>query len=351
MPTQYLNTSNSYSNRGEYPVFIKSEDFPEKVTTSKHAEYIVAEAAMKVVGADAFRGLMVCEFSGRRGEKPSLWKLFFWNEVARADAITKGIVISGTKIDVYNQNPLKRINMSGDDIEETKVTFSNIPPSFDHEEIASELKKRGYNVTSKGKKDFIRKPDGKLSAKEAGRIIIWIEVPTDPLPKVMKIGPITAKIYHKEQKFCDNCLQYGHLKRNCRNKVACHYCKEVGHKMEDCIKYSELMEAQEQDKRLEAMHQERKEKQRKLEEEKEKQRLMEERENFLQNFLQEKERKDEEMKQAEAEKKEEENQRKIDAEKEKREKEILNKEEEARKEKIEEKWRQKDEEKKKENQN
>ena len=270
MPEQHINysTGPSGSKKGEYPVFIKSDDLPQMVIESKHAEYSVAEAAMKVVGADAFRGLMICEFSGRRGERPSLWKLFFWNEVARAKVISCGLTFKSSKVEVFNQNPLKRgLNEFGDDIDETKVTFSNIPPSFDDSEIVNELKKRGYSVTSKAKKDFIRKPDGKLSAKEAGRILIWIEVPSEPLPKVMKIGPITAKVYHKEQKYCDNCHQYGHLKRNCKNKTACNYCKEEGHKMKDCVKYIEMKRQEEEEMHLAELEKERQIEQRRKEEE------------------------------------------------------------------------------------
>ena len=105
-------------------------------------------------------------------------------------------------------------------------------------------------MTSKIRKDYIRKPDGKLSAKEAGRIVVWIEVPLEPLPKIMKVGPITAKVYHREQKFCNNCLQYGHFKNNCKNKMVCHYCKEEGHKMEDCIKYIEMKMAEEEEQNI-----------------------------------------------------------------------------------------------------
>ena len=134
---------------------LKFYDFPIQTQKSKHAEYLVASAAIKVVGAEAFRGLMICEFSGNPGERPGLWKLFLWNEVARAKLVSQGIVLEGISIEVYSNNPLRKVNDDGIEIDETKLTISNVPPSFDDEEIITNLKKRGVNVTSKIRMDFI----------------------------------------------------------------------------------------------------------------------------------------------------------------------------------------------------
>ena len=229
-------------NKGEYPVYVKFYDFPIQTQKSKHAEYLVASAAIKVVGAEAFRGLMICEFSGNPGERPGLWKLFLWNEVARAKLVSQGIVLEDIAIEVYSNNPLRKVNDDGIEIDETKLTISNVPPSFDDEEIITNLKKRGVNVTSKIRMDFIRNPDGKLSSKESGRRTVWMELPEKPLPKVIQVGPIKVKLYHKEMKRCLNCLQTGHDRRNCTNKMVCHFCKEEGHKTNECAKKREAEE-------------------------------------------------------------------------------------------------------------
>ena len=147
MPSQSLTIQEKKINRGEFPVYVKFYDFPLQTQRSKHAEYIVASAAIKVVGAEAFRGLMVCEFSGNPGERPGLWKLFLWNEVARAKLIAQGIVLEGTAIEVFSNNPQRKVNSAGEEIEETKLTISNVPPSFEDEEVVTALKKRGINVT------------------------------------------------------------------------------------------------------------------------------------------------------------------------------------------------------------
>ena len=180
---------------------------------------------------------MICEFSGNPGERPGLWKLFLWNEVARAKLISEGIDLDGIAIEIFSNNPMKKINEAGEEICETKVTISNVPPSFDDEEIVTTLRKRGVNVTSKIRMDYIRNPDGKLSTKESGRRTVWIEIPERPLPKVLQVGPIKVKVYHKEMKRCDNCLQTGHDKRNCNNKIVCRFCQKEGHKISECAEY------------------------------------------------------------------------------------------------------------------
>ena len=295
MPTQDI--SNIQKNKGEYPVFFKFHDLPEDVQTSKHVKYLVAEAAMKVVGFEAFRSLMVCEFSGRPGERPRLWKLFFWTEHARSTAVAKGMEFDGLLVRIYDKNPLRKVNSDGEEIEETKLHISNIPPSFEEEEIIPVLKKKGIVVTSRLKKEFIRKPEGKLTSKEDGCAFLFIQTPKEPLPSVLKVGPITVKLYHKEQKFCDNCRQFGHFKRNCKNKSVCSFCDEEGHTVDECLKFIE------EERRL------REEKER-LEKEAERQRLVEletlqkqkeERERLIQQRIQQEL---EELRQKEAEEEE-----------------------------------------------
>ena len=107
MPSQTLDMQAKKINKGEFPVFVKFYDFPIKVQKSRHAEFLVASAAIKVVGAEAFRGLMICEFSGNPGERPGLWKLFLWNEVARAKLISEGIVLEGIAIEIFSNFPVE----------------------------------------------------------------------------------------------------------------------------------------------------------------------------------------------------------------------------------------------------
>ena len=155
-------------NRGEIPVFLRFHDFPEIIQKSQHLEFLVAKAAINVVGDEAFRGLMDIDY-GRREERPQIWKLFVWNEVARAKLISQGIVLNDKAITVYNKNPLSRINDKGEEINETKLTIGNIPPSFDEGAIESCLVNIGVKFTSKLRVEYIRTPTGKLTDKITGR--------------------------------------------------------------------------------------------------------------------------------------------------------------------------------------
>ena len=248
MPTQNIDIA-MQQKKGEFPVFVRFNDFPEEVQNSKHCEYYVASAAKAVIGAESFRGLMVCEFSGKPGERPTLWKLFCWNQVARSTLVSEGIELKGTSVTIFDSNPFKNVNADGKEIDETKLIVSNIPPSFDENEIINELKRRNIKITSKLKQEYIRKPDGKLTADELGKRTVWIEVPDKPLPGKIQIGPILAKVYHREQKKCTNCLQFGHLARNCRNDTVCNFCKKEGHKEEDCVEFQEYKEMQAEEER------------------------------------------------------------------------------------------------------
>ena len=179
---------------------------------------------------------------GRRGERPQIWKLFVWNDVARAKLISQNIVLGGKAIPVSNKNPLGRLGDDGEEIKETKLTIGNIPPSFDETAIESCLSSKGVKFTSKLRTEYIRTPSGKLTNKITGRRTIWIETPEKVLPRMMRMGPITATLYYREMRKCGNCLQHGHTKKTCKNREVCLHCKKEGHKKEDCIEFLEDQE-------------------------------------------------------------------------------------------------------------
>ena len=52
------------------------------------------------------------------------------------------------------------------------------------------------------------------------------------------MGAFTASLYHKEQKLaienkeCGNCIQKGHVRKDCPNEAVCYDCRQPGHKKE-----------------------------------------------------------------------------------------------------------------------
>ena len=69
---------------------------------------------------------------------------------------------------------------------------------------------------------------------------MFMNVPSVPLEKSVKIGYFSAQLYHKEQPkmkrqqaVCSRCLQRGHRVAECQNDVTCRACSESGHKRGD----------------------------------------------------------------------------------------------------------------------
>ena len=79
---------------------------------------------------------------------------------------------------------------------------------------------------------------GKLTRWKTGPHFLFIGVPKEPLPREVKIGLFTAKLYHWEQgleqrkqfQTCNNCLQKGHYRYECNNPVVCRVCRQQGHR-------------------------------------------------------------------------------------------------------------------------
>ena len=93
--------------------------------------------------------------------------------------------------------------------------------------------------------NWLRKEIGtkmaKLTRWKTGRRFLYIGVPSEPLPKIVEIGPFKASFYHKEQKTeerqskaeCRKCLQKGHRAAACVNPIKCRQCFKDGHKAGD----------------------------------------------------------------------------------------------------------------------
>ena len=69
---------------------------------------------------------------------------------------------------------------------------------------------------------------------------MFMNAPSFPMEKSVKIGGFSARLYHKEQPkmerqqaVCSHCLQRGHRVAECQNDVTCRACGVSGHKRGD----------------------------------------------------------------------------------------------------------------------
>ena len=214
------------------PVFIKVKDIPvSDEDTNKITTREICTVAERVAGYSTMEGAQ------RIG---GLWRLYPNSIEARNKLLIEGLTIRDTFISPKDKNPfiLKDVNP---DTPTTKVVVSDIPLSFANSEIKSTLEAIGCTFRSELKDECDRDEHGKLTRWKTGRRFAYIDVPTNVLPKTIKIGNFRAKIYHAEQRqaervrevTCFNCLKVGHYASNCENPVHCRACRKPGHKQGD----------------------------------------------------------------------------------------------------------------------
>ena len=111
-----------------------------------------------------------------------------------------------------NQRTRTRFQLSetGHEVPSTRLTIGNVPMSFSNEEILKCIELvPGVKTPSRLMEERARDEHGKRSHWKTGRRFIYIDVPSTPLPRSLKIGIFTASLFHREQKqtaVCSKCL-------------------------------------------------------------------------------------------------------------------------------------------------
>ena len=121
------------------------------------------------------------------------------------------------------------------EIPATRLTIGNLPLSFSNEEISKYISKLpSVNVRSSLMEERARDDSGKLTHWKTGRRFVYIDVPSQPLPKTLRMGSFSATLYDKEQKIvtCSKCLVTGPHASVCTEPVKCRQCLQSGHKAE-----------------------------------------------------------------------------------------------------------------------
>ena len=141
---------------------------------------------------------------------------------------------------LLDNNPYIR-GVSNREIDTTRLLISDIPLGIPNSEIEKVLTKKGCKMTSSIKFELERDESGNLTQWKTGRRFLYIEVPQTPLPKDIKIGQFTGKLFYKEQRqvisdmTCYNCFGQGHISRECPNPVKCRACRVEGHREGDNV--------------------------------------------------------------------------------------------------------------------
>ena len=166
-----------------------------------------------------------------------LWRIYLNDENARVNLLLQGITLRGMHIELKDKNPFLKPGFEG--YKTTRLFIRNIPLSFANAEIDKYLKNKGVEMANDIKYARARDPNGKLTNFKTGDRFVDIIIPDIPLPKKLEMGAFTASLYHKEQKLaienkeCGNCMQKGHVRKDCPNEAVCYDCRQPGHKKGD----------------------------------------------------------------------------------------------------------------------
>ncbi|GFS06401.1 hypothetical protein ElyMa_004706000 [Elysia marginata] len=156
--------------------------------------------------AKPIKGLEICksceEITGKNtidgAQKISgLWRIYPLGSRARRDLLVSGIEIRGQSLVLLDKNPFM---VAGADNPTTKLIVGNIPISVSNTEITDSLRNLGAKLRSPLKEEYYRDDDGGLTRFKTGRRFVYIDIPVNPLPKLVRVASnFVAFLYYREQ--------------------------------------------------------------------------------------------------------------------------------------------------------
>ena len=181
------------------PLFIRESDMP----TADFEPYTVARAVIRVVKKDNVDGVQ------RIGQ---LWRIYLKTAVSRLELLARrSLLIQGSSMPLYEQNPFKTRQLSPDDIKD-KLTIKNLPLSVSNKEVASMLADKGVVLSSYVKYALMRDEHGGLTSIKNGDRFVYCKPFTPSLPRQQKICGFPCLILHhgKSSNECKSCNTQGH---------------------------------------------------------------------------------------------------------------------------------------------
>ena len=215
------------------PVFFKNSDVSvENNKWLTHYEICIECEEVIQASENADKNITYVVAAQKIGD---LWRVYLNDEMARVNLLMQGITLRGLHVELKDQNPFRVIGF--ENYETTRLFIRNVPLSFDNKEIEKFLVRKGVKFVNSMKYARARDPAGKLTNFLTGDRFVDIIIPDEPLPKTLKMGVFVASLYHREQKMaekqCGNCMEKGHIRKECPNEIVCYDCREVGHKKGD----------------------------------------------------------------------------------------------------------------------
>ena len=137
-----------------------------------------------------------------------VWKLYVRSSSTRAGLIVRGMNIKGTKIDVFDENPVVDNNKQSE-----RVVIKDLPATLPAHVIQAYFLSLSQ-IRVKSKVLYARERIGGevMSPYINGDRLVYITPnPAPPLPKETVIGGFPCRIWHRSQKnFCKRCDSHGH---------------------------------------------------------------------------------------------------------------------------------------------
>ena len=207
------------------PVFVLAQNIPGEKTVELQEMY---KAVSKSVNTKDIQGVQ------RIG---GLWRLYITERENRIKLITQGLQIRDTSVRVYDKNPF----LPHENENATRVLIKDIPLSVHENVILDELENIQCKVYGAIMYPKLR-VDGKLTQCLTGDRVVYIDPPTQPLPRFMRFHSFKARVFHHGQPdtesnvICSLCLQTGHHRSKCSNEMVCRHCRKAGHLQASCPK-------------------------------------------------------------------------------------------------------------------
>ena len=164
-----------------------------------------------------------------------LWRLYIADRESRIRLITEGLQIRASSVRVYDKNPY----LPHENENAIRVLIKDIPLSVHESVIQDGLKELNCKIYGPIMYSKLR-VDGKLTQCLTGDRVVYIDPPSQPLPRFINFHNFKARILHHGQPnseasiTCSRCLQTGHHRSKCSNQMVCRSCRKPGHFQSAC---------------------------------------------------------------------------------------------------------------------